>query len=229
MYRERPSTIPGAVVWCADHEGSVRVLPDGCMDLLWLDGALVVAGPDRSAHVRSGVGRERVVGLRFAPGLLPPLLGVPASALRDARVGLRDVTVERTDWAPALRPDDEPSLAEDPLGAFESQLQPVVVSAGGADTAEVQALVERIAAGSSVASVAARTGYSTRQVHRRCADSFGYGPSVLRRILRFDAALADHRRGRPSTWIAATHGYADAPHLHRDVRELAGVPLSQVS
>ncbi len=229
MYRERPSTISGGVVWCADLEGSVRVLPDGCMDLLWLDGELVVAGPDRSAHVRAGAGPERVVGLRFAPGQLPVALGVPACALRDARVPLIDVVDGPTDWAPALRPAVEPSLAQDPLAAFESQLRPVLAATGGADLAEVQALVARIAAGSSVAAVAAATGYSTRQVHRRCADSFGYGPSVLRRVLRFDAALADHRRGRSSTWIAASHGYADAPHLYRDVRELAGVPLSQVS
>jgi AraC-like DNA-binding protein len=199
------------------------------MDLLWLDGTLVVAGPDRSAHVTAGPGLRRVVGLRFAPGRLPPLLGVPASALRDVRVELCDAAVGPTDWAPALRPDGEPSLAQDPLGAFESQLEPVVAAAVGGNPAEVRALAASIAEGSSVAAVAAASGYSTRQVHRRCAEWFGYGPSVLRRILRFDAAVAEHRRGRSSTWIAASHGYADASHLHRDVRELAGVPLSQLS
>lgn len=223
MYRERPSTIPGAVVWCAEHDGPVRVLPDGCMDLLWLDAQLVVAGPDRIAHVHDGAGPERVLGLRFSPGRLPAALGVPARSLRDARVPLVDLVDRAAHWAPAVRPDIDPVAAPDPLAAFERQL----ASTAAARTSG-QGLVEAIAASTSVADVAASTGYSSRQLHRRCLDSFGYGPSVLRRILRFVAAIEDHRCGHPATWVAARHGYADASHLHRDVRELAGVPLGQL-
>src|SRR6266545_1824120 len=88
MYRERPSRLPGAVVWQSDPATGVRVLPDGCMDLLWNGTDLLVAGPDTTAYV---AGPTPYTGLRFAPGTLPALLRVPAHELRDRRVPLADL------------------------------------------------------------------------------------------------------------------------------------------
>ena len=70
----------------------VRVLPDGCMDLIRMTGRIVVAGPDTTAFV-SPRGREAFVGLRFRPGALPRLLGVPAAELRNDRIPLADLGV----------------------------------------------------------------------------------------------------------------------------------------
>ena len=71
----------------------VRVLPDGCMDLIRMSGRIVVAGPDTTAFVNPR-GREAFVGLRFRPGALPRLLGVPAAELRNGRVPLTDLGFE---------------------------------------------------------------------------------------------------------------------------------------
>lgn len=46
VYRQRASVIDGAVVWHTTATGPGQVLPDGCMDLIWMDGEVVVAGPD---------------------------------------------------------------------------------------------------------------------------------------------------------------------------------------
>lgn len=67
------------------------MLPDGCMDLLWVDGRLLVAGPDTGPHPAGEVRAGAVAGIRLAPGTAPALLGVPAHALRDRRVGLADL------------------------------------------------------------------------------------------------------------------------------------------
>ncbi|CAM5647111.1 putative AraC-like transcription regulator [Streptomyces afghaniensis 772] [Streptomyces afghaniensis] len=37
-----------------ERDGAARVLPDGCMDLLWHEGRLLVAGPDTHAYVTDG-------------------------------------------------------------------------------------------------------------------------------------------------------------------------------
>ena len=58
MYRElsvRP-WLAGVVeaVWVRDGgavAGTSRVLPDGCTDLIWVGGALLVAGPDTRAQL----------------------------------------------------------------------------------------------------------------------------------------------------------------------------------
>lgn len=91
MYSERPSALAGGVVWTQAADpvaASTRVLPDACMDLIWHDGRLLVAGPDTTAQVVYSGTRVSFTGLRFAPGSAPSVLGVPGHALRDMRVEL---------------------------------------------------------------------------------------------------------------------------------------------
>ena len=64
-YRERPTTVPGTVLWqrtVGQVPELTRILPDGCMDLLWDGRRLSVAGPDATARQhrsRAGEGRRR--------------------------------------------------------------------------------------------------------------------------------------------------------------------------
>ena len=56
VYEERASMLRGGRVWTSrSAESPSRVLPDGCMDLMWMNGHLVVAGPDRVAFGRRPV------------------------------------------------------------------------------------------------------------------------------------------------------------------------------
>ncbi|MEV5575114.1 DUF6597 domain-containing transcriptional factor [Spirillospora sp. NPDC052269] len=70
-----------------------RVVPDGCVDLIWWsrDAEFTVAGPDTGPMPTPLEPGEELVGVRFAPGRAAPLLGVPADALRDARVPLSEL------------------------------------------------------------------------------------------------------------------------------------------
>lgn len=192
----------------------VRVLPDGCMDLMRLDGPIVVAGPDTTASISPRDG-EPFVGLRFRPGVLPRLLGVPASELRNQRVPFRDlrpVPLHRTlvDLAVALA-SDEPTTETAP---WSLSLLSHVTGA--------------LAGGAAVSDVAGQVGWSVRTLQRQCTVVYGYGPATLRRILRFRRAVRLLGDGLPNTEVAARAGYADQPHLHREARELAGVPLASL-
>src|SRR4051794_41028821 len=71
--------------------GSVLILPDGCVDLLWRDGDLVVAGLDRSARPNRVVPGERILGLRLRPGVAGAVLGMPASEVLDVHVRLEEL------------------------------------------------------------------------------------------------------------------------------------------
>jgi transcriptional regulator GlxA family with amidase domain len=90
------------------------------------------------------------------------------------------------------------------------------------------ALVERLRRGSPVAAAADAVGLSARQLHRRSLVAFGYGPKTLARILRLTRALDLARTGMPPARVAAETGFADQPHLAREVRALAGVPLGEL-
>ncbi len=194
-----------------------RVLPDGCMDLIWMDGAVHVAGPDTRAFLAPMHPHQVVTGLRFRPGAAPGVLGMPACALRDRRVRLEDL------W-PGTTLADRVAEAADPAVALAA----AVASRGTEPDPALGAVLAQLRAGSSVAATAKALGWTDRTLHRRCRDAFGYGPSVLRRILRFRVALRLAGRGVPFAATAARSGYADQAHLAREVRALAGVPLGQL-
>jgi AraC-like DNA-binding protein len=85
----------------------------------------------------------------------------------------------------------------------------------------VRVVAAQLAAGASASATAERLGWTERSLHRRCLAAFGYGPAVLRRVLRFRRAAA--------LLYAAVAGYADQPHLSREVRALAGVAPGQLA
>ncbi|MEO3855036.1 DUF6597 domain-containing transcriptional factor [Acrocarpospora sp. B8E8] len=223
MYRERPSLVPGAVLWRSSgvsEEAELRVLPDGCMDLLWTEGTLLVAGPDAEAFVTKVSAGTSFTGLRFAPGTAPAMLRVPAAELRNQRVPLADL------WpaAEVRRLTDRVRQADSVAAGLEE--------IAGERLDGVDPLVREVAAlldgGASVTATAATLGLGERRLHRLSLTAFGYGPKTLARILRLGRALELARSGRTFADVAATTGYADQAHLAREVRSLAGVPLGDL-
>jgi AraC-like DNA-binding protein len=87
---------------------SLRVLPDGCMDIINGD---VVGSLISVLVVRLDPGDE-AVGVRLRPGAFTALYGVPASELTDLRMPLADVVRPRA-LLDAVRDADRP----DPLAA----------------------------------------------------------------------------------------------------------------
>ena len=170
-------------------------------------------GPHTTAFVNPR-GREAFVGLRFRPGALPRLLGVPAAELLNARVPLTDLGVkcmrERSlvELATALA-SDEPAKETAPWSLHQ-----------------LHDITDRLENGAAVADVARHIGWSSRTLQRQCAAVYGYGPATLRRILRVRRAVRLLDDGASPAAVAATAGYADQPHLHREVRDLTGIPLA---
>ncbi|MFF0063225.1 DUF6597 domain-containing transcriptional factor [Streptomyces sp. NPDC005279] len=228
MYEEWASRLEGAVVWTRTVDpraGAVHpVLPDGCMDLLWFEGRLLVAGPDTHAHTPgSGLG-AKYAGVRFAPGTAPAFFGVPAHELRDRRVALADV------WggAEARRLTARVDAAADPAAELEAV---ALRRADGALSPDplLGEVVRRLEAGGTVAGAAHAVGLGARQLHRRSLDAFGYGPKTLARVLRLQRALTLVGEGVPYAEAALGAGCADQAHLAREMRDLAGITLGAYS
>ena len=207
-----------------------RVLPDGCVDIVWTDGGLVLAGPDtRVVPLESRPG-ARFAGIRFRPGLAPAVLGIPASAVLDTRVELGDVMGDR-----ARVLDDQlrraPSL-QAAAGVLAAAVRGWFPAAAPADRL-VEAAVATLRGSDAphpVASLAGQLGVSERQLHRRFVAAVGYGPKLLHRILRFRRFLrlaAGVTRDSVAA-LAQDTGYADHAHLVRDCQELAGLPPTRL-
>ncbi|CCH28604.1 AraC family transcriptional regulator [Actinosynnema sp. NPDC047251] len=197
---------------------SGRVVPDGRTDIIWTprDG-LSVAGPDTVGHV-TALSPGEMFGVRFGPGVGPSALGVPAHVLRDLRVPLAEL------WDDVAALEDALAAAADPCAVLADAARHRL------RTTPPDPLTGAIAgsAGTPVAALADDLGLSTRQLHRRSLDAFGYGPKTLHRVLRFDRAVKLAWTGAPFADIAHRTGYADQAHLSREVKDLAGVPLGQL-
>jgi AraC-like DNA-binding protein len=199
-----------------------RILPDGCVDLIWRMGELQIAGPDRGPFM-SAVGGETITGLRLRPGAAGQVLGLPASELLELRLPLSDVRrldglSDRIAAAPssaARRAELERALLQrrPEIGALDPLMQAAAARLGR-PAARVGELSEDL-------------GTSERQLRRRFHDAVGYGPKTLDRILRFQRFVArapalaagegDLAR------MAAELGYADQAHLTRECSRLSGL------
>jgi AraC-like DNA-binding protein len=206
-----------------DSPSATLVLPDGCVDLIWRDGELLLAGPDRAAnpaHLRPG---QTILGLRLRPGVAGAVLGMPASEVLDGRFPLEDVIgTEAAHLAERIGEAGEET-------AFD-RLEELVASRArdaGAD-ALVLAATRRLGfPGSRVEWLSNALGISERQLRRRFHGAVGYGPKTLDRVLRFRRfvsrvpAVASGEEDLAR--LAAELGYADQSHLTRDCRRLSGM------
>jgi AraC-like DNA-binding protein len=193
------------------------------MDLLWNGRGVVIAGPDTRAQLFASTPGSVLTGLRFAPGYGPRVLGVPASELTDQHVPLEAV------WAPDLvrRITDVLAASATPARTLEG-IALRYCSQFDENTALMEHVVALARAGCNSTTIADRIGLSTRQLQRRSTAAFGYGAKTLNRILRMQQALALIRRGTRPADSAARVGYADQSHLSRDVKDIAGVSLTEL-
>jgi AraC-like DNA-binding protein len=203
-----------------------RVVPDGCLDLIWDGSALYVAGPD-TGPVLTATPPGTLVGVRFAPGTAPGVLGVPAAALRDGRPGLAELG--RGTVGPAFDGLAD-RLADADSARAALLLQRAVLDGLRPDLLDpaVPAVLAGLRSAEPVATLADRLGFTERALHRRSVAAFGYGPKFTQRVLRFQHAVGLARGGWSFARVAADAGYADQAHLSREVRALAGVPLGEL-
>jgi AraC-like DNA-binding protein len=229
-YLESPPPAPLAshacCVWtnaadAADHVE--RVLPDGCADVVWIDGdGIVVAGPATREVLVDIPAGAAAVGVRFGPGAAGAALGVAAHELRDRTVALEDV------WG------SEASELAERLAAAPRAKRPAVLAAAVArrlDGARApDPIVTRASAllgrGLAVTAASREVALTDRHLRRRFHEAVGYGPKTLQRVLRLRRflALAESAPGPDLARVAVEAGYADQPHLTRECAELTGLP-----
>src|SRR5271155_3749041 len=213
----------------AGREPDHRVLPDGCMDILFERApnkvgvaALRIIGAMTRAQSWVVPPGHVTFGARFCPGMAARALGVPAAEIVDGIVTAEDA------WGAAasrrlreqLDESDSPqewiALVEKSLGEppppdpVESSLAWLVPNRGQGPMDEL----------------ASAAGLSARQFRRVCLERTGLTPKHLARILRFHHAAQRARPARDADWatIALDCGYYDQAHLINEFREFSGLP-----
>lgn len=209
--------------WSAQVEGTHLLVPDGCVDVLWIAGrGVTVCGPETSAWSFTMPVDTDAVGIRFRPGVAPGVLSASGAELRDSRVELADLfgsssaghLVDRLDHA---------TDSSDRLELLQSAARRWAGQRRRTDELSIRIGAALGARSWTVGELADAASLTERQLRRRCLDAFGYGPSTLRAILRLQRFMR-LARARPHAGLAALAadaGYADQAHLTRECRKIA--------
>jgi AraC-like DNA-binding protein len=202
----------------------VRVLPDGCIDVVWTEGAgTQLVGANTTAFLVGVAPGVRVQGVRLRPGAAPSLLGVRPEEICDVRAPVEDV------WLAEGRRLTDALASHAGGNARHSLIDWLLVRASSAaapDPIVSAATTQLERAGVSVREVAAELGVSERSLRRRVCAAVGYGPKRLARVLRLQRALGAARLGEELGRVAFDVGYADQSHFANECRMLAGASPS---
>lgn len=204
-----------------------RVLPDGCLDIIFSSrGALVVGAMTRPLLIPSRT-VQAVLGVRFLPGMATAFVQIPAATLTDDSAPLDAVWSDGTQVADlvgsALGSPEAITRVADMLRGRLGRTRPI--------PADVRAAVRGIVANggrSEVSQLATSLGLTRQHLARRFAAYVGVTPKMLSRVMRMRETL---RRARASAvnWagIAADLGYSDQSHLVSEFRSLTGLTPSR--
>jgi AraC-like DNA-binding protein len=206
-----------------------RVLPDACTDLIWRGGTGVsLAGPDTGPVLAESPPGSVLAGVRFRPGAGGAVLGLPLSAVLDQQL-------EPDELRTGLPGGRGASLVTQVHGGLAPKeavhrlvrLTGEMVTGAPPDPLVAAAAQQLGRPGARVGLVARHLGISERQLHRRSVAAVGYGPVLLRRVLRFRRVVSRIDAGGALddlAGLAAEAGYADQAHLTRESQDLAGLP-----
>jgi AraC-like DNA-binding protein len=204
MYREfaPPAAFARWVecIWRADAAPTTTVLPDGCIDIVYLNNNSEpqLVGAMTAPQIVTQAEPLRVTGIRFHPGMARPFIHIVAAEITDTALPLNK-----------------------PFSLTEIELpQPNPVQKA------IEAM--RLAHGEvDIDYIASQASLSPRQFRRRCLEESGITPKLLCRILRFRHAS---QLAGPAACIALDAGYFDQAHMSRDFRQFSGsTPMSVFS
>lgn len=237
-YRESPAPPTLAAVAVCTWSGepgwsrSLRVLPDGCADLVW-DGTalrmvLPAAGPVRLALDADATPS----GIRLRPGVAGHVAGRPVDdvpLLTDLGELWGD---SAAGYASVQRAEARLRSAVDPAGRRDALVRLAVerlAAVGPPDPRLLAAVGHLSRPAAEPRGAAAHAGLSPRHLRRRLREQAGLGATDLHRVFRFQRFLRvidAHAHGgqtRPALAVlAAVSGFADQAHLTRECRRLSG-------
>lgn len=234
VYRElQPSAALAPFVECFWTTGiekncSKTILPDGCVDALFSihNGRAVqaqVVGAMTFPHKVALRGNQRILGIRFQPGMAGICLPVDLSTLTDKTIPLQrclGVTADEVlrflnksiSFENAVAEIDRHFTSLPGISPFHEAIGELVGKRGQM----------------TVDDIAGVAGVSERQLQRTCLKNAGLTPKRLARILRFRQVTRllvqdqiDH------ACVAVDCGFSDQSHMVREFREFAGVTPTQ--
>jgi len=212
-------------------EGRLRIVPGGCVDLLFVYNngnlKLHVCGTQlRYSEVNLFAG-SKVFGVRFMPGVMPEMIDVKIGELTERILEYDNVKVGEDDFL------DKMAATTD----FESQIR-IFEEAYKDITSEekevigkakiVKATRELIYSSDGkvkISEIEEKTGYSEMYINKVFSDEMGFSPKTFCKIIQFQRALEYLDYGAPGKMTDASVklGFYDQSQFIKDFKKYAGI------
>lgn len=193
------------------------ILPDCCMDIIFniSTKTIIVCGVMTTAQTISLKPHQKMFGVRFSAGVLPAMLGVTAKTLKNVIIPLKEIDSE---LAATLAGLFDITSQQDSYAEFcNNKLEPLLIAI------DLHSMLDlpKLPADYSVSSLSQHLKTSVRQTERAFAQHIGITPKRFLRIQRFLNAQKGLRHSTSSfADFAATHGYFDQSHMHKEYQLL---------
>jgi AraC-like DNA-binding protein len=182
-----------------------RVLPDGHADVIVYDtGRIEVVGLHDQVALPALPAGSHLRGIRFRPAAVAAAFGMPASLLRNRTVPAD--TVLSSKMARRL-------VDADGVDKWIRSINPHPRTCAAL----------KLLTGGSVDEVASALDISGRHLRRLLLADVGLPPKVYQQVVRLQRFVRAIDAGEQLAVAAAATGYADQPHLTREVRRFCGI------
>ena len=204
-----------------------RVLPDGCIDLLFDNisrpSGVIVGSMTKSVSVTLQP-NAKYFGVRFRPGGASSFLNISLKEIADTQIKSEDVWRNAySEFSDVMDNKQVKRQIETVENLLEKQL-----SNNAIGNRKVQAAITLLNAhdGNYSVNMLSKTLEISRQhLNRIFTDEVGLNLKMFSRIVRLQAALKCARRAPVNDWalFALENGYYDQAHFISDFKDLTGV------
>ncbi len=206
-----------------DKQIEVPIVPDGCMDIIWLDGYLFLSGLMESAEVITIEPRESYFGIQFKPYALALLLDEDVSKFNDKSLALESINVVLKNKMAELIEGNSPY---DGLNMyFEKIFKDKVVEPKLLSAIEI---IRASYGNISVADLADKLEIHPKKLERLFVPNMGVSVKKFSKIVRFyevHRVLSEEGLGNLCEKVLKK-GYFDQAHFNRDFKKLTGLKPS---
>lgn len=166
------------------------------------------------------------VQVRLSPGQARAALGMPLGQLQGQLVPLDDLW--GADAARLREQLHDARIWTDRFDVTTMHLRQRMVTGVRLDPeiAEAWQLIVRSHGQLRSSEVAGALGWSRQRLWSRFGEQVGVTPKRAAMLVRFDRAMRRLLAGESQSAVAASAGYADQSHLHREIREFTETPLA---
>jgi AraC-like DNA-binding protein len=203
------------------------IIPDGCIDIIFdLNHSAILKSFVVGAMTRPIVNRRtNLVGVRFKPGMVYPLIKIPVYELTDLFVDYFEFVGQEANHLSSLLMDL--NSTEHQISLLNSIFTKKLSVLNAVETQMLRALnlIQNTGGKTSIKQISGETGWSRQHFTRKCSHYTGLTPKFLNQVIRIKKVIKQYKTEKFYNWsqLSVDGGYYDQSHMIREFKKITGL------